>query len=328
MSRYIAFLEKNHKDYVRGVGAYGDWLNLDDKTKPEVIGTAYFSHVARLMSEMAEAIDKPADAKQFGELADAVRAAWVKNFLNDDGSIKESGQTGYALAFTMDLLPSDKRAAAAEHFQKAIERKNNHLATGFIGTPRLLPALTRAGRTDLAYKLFLTETFPSWLFQVTLGATTMWERWDGWTPDKGFQDPGMNSFNHYAFGSVGEWMYRTAGGIDTEGPSFKKIVLRPRPGAGLEFANTSYDSIRGRIACDWKKGEQGRLRVRVVVPPNTTATAYIPARDAASVTEGGKPTTEVEGVKFLWTEGGNVVYRLQSGTYEFVARNEPPIGEP
>ena len=323
MSRYIAFLEKNHKDYVRGVGAYGDWLNLDDKTKPEVIGTAYFSHVARLMSEMAEAIDKPDDAKRFGKLADAVRAAWIKHFLAPDGSITDSGQTGYALAFTMDLLPSDKRAAVSEHFRKAIERKNNHLATGFIGTPRLLPALTRAGHTDLAYKLFLNETFPSWLFQVTLGATTMWERWDGWTPDKGFQDPGMNSFNHYGFGSVGEWMYGTAGGIETEpgGVAFKKIILRPRPD-GLQFVKTRYDSIRGRIACEWRKDtEQGGLRVKLTVPPNTTATAYIPAADAASITESGKPTTEVEGVKFLWTEGGNVVLRLQSGTYDFVAKN-------
>jgi alpha-L-rhamnosidase len=272
------------------------------------------------MSEMAGVIGKADDSKKFGQLADKVREAWIRNFLNDDGSIKESGQTGYALAFTMDLLPSDKRAAAAEQFAKAIERKNSHLATGFIGTPRLLPALTRAGKTDLAYKLFLTDTFPSWLFQVKLGATTMWERWDGWTPDKGFQNPGMNSFNHYAFGSVGQWMYQSAGGIDTDGPSFKKIILGPRTGEGIDFANTSYKSIRGRIACEWKK-EGEAFKVKFTVPPNTTATAYVPARDAASVTESGKPTTEVEGVKFLWTEGGNVVYRLQSGTYEFVARS-------
>lgn len=316
MARYIAFLEKDNKAYIRGVGAYGDWLNLNDATKPEVIGTAYFEHVTRLMSEMAQAIGKDADAKKYQELSDAVRAAFVKNFVNEDGSITESGQTGYALAFTMDLLPADKRAAAAEHFAKAIEKKNNHLATGFIGTPRLLPGLTRAGKPDLAYKLFLTESYPSWLFQVTLGATTMWERWDGWTPEKGFQDPGMNSFNHYAFGSVGEWMYRTMGGIETEGVGFKKIILRPMPGEGLTFAKARYDSIRGTIASEWKREGEG-LTVKFIVPPNTTATAYLPAKDAASVTESGKPVAESAGVKFMNAENGQAAYRLESGTYTF-----------
>ena len=324
MAKYAAFLEKDNKELLRGVGAYGDWLNLDDKTKPEVIGTAYFEHVTRLMSEMAAAIGKDDDARKFGDLADKVRAAWVKNFLNDDGSIKESGQTGYALAFTMDLIPADKKEAAAAAFRNSIERKNNHLATGFIGTPRLLPALTRAGNIDTAYQLFLTKTYPSWLFQVTLGATTMWERWDGWTPDRGFQDPGMNSFNHYAFGSVGEWMYRTAAGIDTEsgGIAFKKIVIKPRlpkSGTDLTRASMKYTSIRGPIESSWSRDGE-TVKLTVVVPPNTTATVYVPvdkAAGAAGVTESGKPTTEVDGVKFLWTEGDAAVYRLQSGTYAF-----------
>jgi alpha-L-rhamnosidase len=270
------------------------------------------------MGEMAAAIGKGADAQKYRALADAVVAAWVKNFLNEDGSIKESGQTGYALAFTMDLIPPDKRPAAAAHFAKAIEKKNNHLATGFIGTPRLLPGLTRAGQTDLAYRLFLTETYPSWLYQVTLGATTMWERWDGWTPEKGFQDPGMNSFNHYAFGSVGEWMYGTVAGIETDGPGFKQILLRPQPGPGLDFAKASYHSIRGPIASEWKQHGDGSLSARFIVPPNTTATISIPAKDAARVTESGKPAGESPGVKFLWFEQGRAVYRVGSGTYEFV----------
>jgi alpha-L-rhamnosidase len=214
-------------------------------------------------------------------------------------------------------LPADKRQAASSQFANAIERKNHHLATGFIGTPRLLPGLSLAHRTDLAYQLLLTDTFPSWLFQVKLGATTMWERWDGWTPEKGFQDPGMNSFNHYAFGSVGEWIYRTMCGIDTDGPAFKNIVLKPQLGEGLNFAKASYDSIRGRDASEWKR-DGDALALRFTVPPNTTATAYLPARDVASITESGKLASEAEGVKFLWTEDGRTVYRLQSGTYDFV----------
>ena len=322
LKRYLAFLEKDNNDLVRGVGAYGDWLNLDDKTKPEVIGTAYFSHIARLMSEMAEAIDRAEDAKKYADLADRVRAAWIKNFLQADGSILESGQTGYALAFTMDLLPADRKQATAAHFQKAVERKGNHLATGFIGTPRLLPGLTRAGLTDTAYRLFLNETFPSWLFQVKLGATTMWERWDGWTPDKGFQDPGMNSFNHYAFGSVGEWMFRSAAGIETEGggTAFKKIIFRPRVGEGLDHASATYDSIRGTISSSWKRGADGKLTLSFTLPPNTTATAYLPSADPSRITESGKPVTEAKGVRFLWTESGHTVLRLESGNYTFECR--------
>jgi alpha-L-rhamnosidase len=268
------------------------------------------------MSEMAAAIGRSDQAKQYGDLADQVRAAFIKNFVTPDGGIQDSSQTGYALAFTMDLLPADVKAGAAAKFEAEIAKKDFHLGTGFIGTPRLLPALTRAGKTDLAYRLFLTETFPSWLFQVTLGATTMWERWDGWTPDKGFQDPGMNSFNHYAFGSVGEWMFRSVGGIDTEGVAFKKIILKPTPGEGLTFARAKYQSIRGAIASEWKR-EGETLKVKFIVPPNTTATAYLPSADPSKVTEGGKPTTEVEGVKFLWTENGQCVYRLTSGAYAF-----------
>ena len=135
----------------------------------------------------------------------------------------------------------------------------------------------------------------------------------------------MNSFNHYGFGSVGEWMFRTAGGIDTDGPGYKKIILRPQPSAagdkGLSYVNASYDSIRGKISCEWKRTDAGGLKVKFTVPPNTTATASVPANDAASVTENGKSTTEVEGVKFLWTENGSVVYRLQSGVYEFESKN-------
>jgi alpha-L-rhamnosidase len=154
---------------------------------------------------------------------------------------------------------------------------------------------------------------------VKLGATTMWERWDGWTPDKGFQDPGMNSFNHYAFGSVGEWMYRTVGGIDTDGPGFKMITLRPQPEEGLTWARAKYDSVRGPVACEWKRGDDGKLTVKLSVPPNTSASAYIPTKAPAEITESGEVAARSPGVKFLWTERGVAVFRVGSGTYEFVA---------
>ena len=159
----------------------------------------------------------------------------------------------------------------------------------------------------------MNETYPSWLFQVKLGATTMWERWDGWTPEKGFQDAGMNSFNHYAFGSVGEWIYGTAAGIGSDGPGFRKIIIRPQPGPGLDWVNARYDSINGRIVSEWRI-EGDRLTLRVQIPPNTTAKVYVPTPDAESVTEGGKSAAQAEGVKRLAGEEGAAVFEIGSGT--------------
>ncbi|MGB7159778.1 MAG: family 78 glycoside hydrolase catalytic domain, partial [Tepidisphaeraceae bacterium] len=316
MVRCMDYFTKNSKDHVRGVGAYGDWLNLDNKTKPQVIGTAYYHYDARLMSEMAAAIGKTEDAQRYAKLAGEIKAAFQKSFVQPDGGLLESGQTGYALAFTMDLIPADLREKSAAKFALEIEKKDWHLATGFIGTPRLLPGLSDAGRDDVAYRLLLTKTFPSWLFPVTLGATTMWERWDGWHPERGFQDPGMNSFNHYAFGSVGQWLYMTSAGIDADGPGFKRIVIRPTVTDKLTHASSKYDSIRGMIESGWEK-KDGKLTITCVIPPNTTATVHVPAAEPARVTEGGNPASQARGVKFVKAENGAAVYEVGSGRYTF-----------
>ncbi len=253
LERYMAWLDSKTKDGIARVGGFGDWLNLDDKaTKPEVMDTAYAAHLSRLMADMAAATSRKDDASRYRERHAALKAAFRREFVSPDGSLRMSGQTGYALAFTMDLIPEDLREKAAGHFTDEVRKRDWHLATGFIGTPRLLPGLHAAGRDDVAYRLLLQETYPSWLFQVTLGATTMWERWDGWTPEKGFQTIGMNSFNHYAFGAVGEFLYTAVAGIDFEGPGFERILVRPIPGGGLTHARASYDSIRGKIASAWK----------------------------------------------------------------------------
>jgi alpha-L-rhamnosidase len=313
MSKYIDYLHSTSKDLIRTQGAYGDWLNLGGGAKSEVIGTAYFEHVTRLMSEMADAVGRKDDAHKYKDLADQIRATFIKEFITSDGRIKESSQTGYALAFAFDLIPSDLRAKAADAFVEEIKKKDWHLATGFIGTPRLLPALSLAGRDDVAYRLLEQEGFPGWLFQVKLGATTMWERWDGWTPDKGFQDPGMNSFNHYAFGSVGEWMYRTAGGIDTDGAGFKKIIIAPEPGGNLTSVSAGYDSIHGKIESSWKL-QEGKLTLDVTIPPNTTATIFIPTSDPNHVNEiGGARPAEIKPAA--------AVYKVGSGRYSFSAKH-------
>ena len=166
----------------------------------------------------------------------------------------------------------------------------------------------------------LQESFPSWLYPVKLGATTMWERWDGWRPEKGFQDAGMNSFNHYAFAAVGEYIYGMVGGIRADSPGFKTIRIQPVFPEGMTWANTSYDSIHGKIVSNWKL-EGNRLTMVVTIPPNTTATVVVPATDAASVTEAGKPAAKARGVKFPRIENGAAVYEVGSGSYVFERNN-------
>lgn len=286
--RGMEFLEKTSENGIRKKMGYGDWLNKGGGAKDEVICTAYFAYLAGLMREMAEAIGKNDEARHYAALERTIKAAFVKNFIADDGKILESSQTGYALAFTMNLVPENLKEKAAAQFEAEVARFDNHLATGFIGTPRLLPGLAEAGKIDLAYQLLMNKDYPSWLFQVTQGATTMWERWDGWTPDKGFQDPGMNSFNHYAFGAVGEWLYSTIGGIAPLSPGFKTFEIAPKPGGGLTWATTHYRSIHGLIRSEWKiVGSEFKLEVEV--PVNTKATVVLPEAYRAKMMVNGEP---------------------------------------
>jgi alpha-L-rhamnosidase len=194
-----------------------------------------------------------------------------------------------------------------------------HLSTGFVGTKDLMGTLNAIGRTDVAYHLFHNKTFPSWGFSIQHGATSIWERWDGWTPEKGFQDPGMNSFAHYSFGAVCEWMFRTIGGIDTDGPAYKRIVIRPQPGGRLSWARTSYDSIQGRIATAWKL-DGDKLRLDITIPANTTATVHIPAANPASILESGKPAPQAEGVRLIGKQDDVVLFEIGSGTYHFTSQ--------
>jgi alpha-L-rhamnosidase len=218
------------------------------------------------------------------------------------------------------LLPPEQRAAAAQYLVDDIRAKGDHLSTGFVGVGHLTPTLTREGYVDVAYKLLNQETFPGWLYSVKNGATTIWERWDGWTKEKGFQDPGMNSFNHYSLGSVGEWFYATVAGIDLDPsiPAYKRIVVHPRPGGGLTWARAEYLSMHGRIVSDWKI-ENGEFRLNAVIPANTTATVFVPAAEANAVKESGQPARSAEGVQPARMEDGCAVFTVGSGSYRFTA---------
>jgi alpha-L-rhamnosidase len=322
ITRYIDWVGANtdKNTGISHVGGFGDWLNMGGGASADVIDTAYHAYLAQIMTEMAHALGKADEEQKYLALREKIAGVFAASFIQPDGKIKESSQTGFALAFTMGLVPPEMREKMAGQFVADIEGKKWHLGTGFIGTPRLLPALHEAGRDDVAYKLLLQDTYPSWLYQVKLGATTMWEHWDSWTPEKGFQGVNMNSFNHYAFGSVGEYLYRYVAGIDTDGAGYRKIVLAPQPQAGLTSASGRYDSINGPIACAWEtagEGATGDFTLTADVPPNTTATVRVPAAEGAQITEGATPADQSPGVTLLKREKDAAYYTVGSGHYVF-----------
>ncbi|MEU3741569.1 alpha-L-rhamnosidase [Streptomyces sp. NPDC032198] len=306
MLKWLDYLEKHSSGYLRPAEGYGDWLNIQDETPKDVIGTAYFAHSADLVAQAAEALGKdPAPYKKlFGSVRDAFRAAYV----SDGGRVKGDTQTAYVLALSMDLLADGDRAPAAARLVELIKSKDWHLSTGFLGTPRLLPVLTATGHTDVAYRLLVQKSFPSWGYQIDKGATTMWERWDSIKPDGSFQDAGMNSFNHYAYGSVGEWMYANIAGIAPADPGFRKILVRPRPGGGVTEAQGSFDALYGPVTTHWKTDDEG-FRLTLTLPANTTAEVWIPADKRAQVTH--------DAAEFLRMEDGCAVFAAASGTHRF-----------
>ncbi|MFF1709779.1 alpha-L-rhamnosidase [Streptomyces sp. NPDC058268] len=306
MLKWLDYLEKHSSGYLRPAEGYGDWLNIQDETPKDVIGTAYFAHSADLVAQAAEALGKdPAPYKKlFGSVRDAFRAAYV----SDGGRVKGYTQTAYVLALSMDLLADGDRAPAAARLVELIKSKDWHLSTGFLGTPRLLPVLTATGHTDVAYRLLVQKSFPSWGYQIDKGATTMWERWDSIKPDGSFQDAGMNSFNHYAYGSVGEWMYANIAGIAPADPGFRKILVRPRPGGGVTEAQGSFDALYGPVTTHWKTDDEG-FRLTLTLPANTTAEVWIPADKRTQVTH--------DAAEFLRMEDGCAVFAAASGTHRF-----------
>jgi alpha-L-rhamnosidase len=216
------------------------------------------------------------------------------------------------------MLPEELRKQAAARLAQNVKDYNNHLTTGFLGTPYLCHVLSRFGYTDVAYKLLLQESYPSWLYPVKMGATTIWERWDGQKPDSSFQTPGMNSFNHYAYGAIGDWMYRVVAGIDTDesAPGYKRIRVMPHIGGNLSEVAANYKSDYGLISSQWKWTENN-LQFNVEIPPNTTAKIYIPAADIGQVMENNKPLSAVKEIKVNGKEGDYVVVETGSGKYNF-----------
>ncbi|WP_270164515.1 glycoside hydrolase family 78 protein [Paenibacillus sp. SYP-B4298] len=258
---------------------YGDWLSIAADTPKDVLATAYFAYSTKLMAKIAGVLGKEADQQRYVQLFNEIAQAFTTAYVDAEGHIKGDTQTVYVLALYFGLLDGELHGKAAARLKQRIADNDGHLSTGFLGVGYLLPALSDNGMQDIAYSLLHKDTFPSWLYSVKHGATTIWERWDGWTDHNGFQDPHMNSFNHYSLGSVGEWMFRYMLGIeaDEQQPGFKHAVIRPQPGGKLSHARGTYDTPYGRYAVRWEQ-RGGQLELEVTVPVNATATVHLPGK--------------------------------------------------
>ena len=234
------------------------------------------------MARMAEALGKHDDAAHYRALRREIAEAFRRRFVTEEGFVYPGTQTALILGLHFDLLLPGQRKAAAGALANHVEKRGYHLATGFVGTPYILEVLEETGYLEVAYKLLEQETFPSWLFPIHHGATTIWERWDGWTPEKGFQSKGMNSFNHYAYGAVGAWMYRTVAGLelDPAEPGYRHIIFRPRPGGSITWAEAKLQTPHGESAIRWELKE-GSVRVNLTVPHGCRATFHPPSGNKA-----------------------------------------------
>jgi alpha-L-rhamnosidase len=305
--------------------SFGDWLafattNSDypgATTDKDFIQTAYFAWSTELLRRTAVVLGKKEEAAEYQDLELKVKTAFQKEFVTSNGRLSSNTQTAYALALAFDLLPESMRADAAARLAADV-KKFGHLTTGFLGTPVLCKALSDNGYLDEAYMLLNRKEYPSWLYPVTKGATTIWERWDGQKPDGSFQDVGMNSFNHYAYGAIGDWMYRVVAGleIDEQAPGYKHIVMAPQPGGGLSSAKASIDSMYGKVESGWEIDDK-QITVKVDVPVNTRATVRLPGTKLEDVTESGKPLSGRAEFSGAHQSGDAVVVEVGSGSYVF-----------
>jgi alpha-L-rhamnosidase len=326
MKRWVDYMDKNSKSDLWNTGFhFGDWLfySLGDDpdgssaiTNKYLIAQCFYAHSTQLLINAGNVLGKEDDAKKYNARLNKIKEAFVNEYLTPNGATMSNTQTSYVLALQFDMLPESLRQQAADRLVANIRQYKNHLTTGFLGTPYLCHVLSRYGYTDVAYELLLQDTYPSWLYPVKKGATTIWERWDGIKPDGSFQTDGMNSFNHYAYGAIGDWMYRVMVGLDAEAPGYKKIRIQPHIGGGFTHAAASYITPYGEVSTGWKI-ENGRLILDAKIPVNTTATIYLPVESADKVMEGQKPVSSVKDIQIVENAADHVVLKIGSGSYQF-----------
>ncbi len=304
---------------------FGDWLAFSTTrsdypgatTDKDLVCQAYFARSTDLLQRTAQVLGKKDDAEKYGRLLEKIKKVFRDEFVTANARLASNTQTAYSLALAFGLLPEAMRERAAQRLADDVARFK-HITTGFLGASLVCPVLGDYGHFDQAFMLLNRKDYPSWLYPVTKGATTIWERWDGLKPDGTFQDKGMNSFNHYAYGAIGEWLYRVVAGIDIDerNPGYKHILIQPHPGGGLTHAKARHDSLYGPIEAGWRLAAN-KMTLNVEIPPNTTATIRLPKAKLADVRESGKPLDSSEAIRDPLQDKDAVVMRVGSGRYTF-----------
>ena len=308
MSKWIGWQEARSKDGILDNATFGDWLALDiwslkprydrQLTNRQLLSTACFARTTAIMAKAAKVLGKTAEARRFARLLAKIKAAFAREFITPSGRLVSETQTAYLLALAYDLFPEELREQAVGRLVAKFAEYQDHLSTGFVGTPLIGPVLSRFGKTDLAYRILLQKTYPGWLFSVLQGATTMWERWNSYTKEAGFGDVGMNSFNHYAYGAIGQWMYASIAGIelDEADPAFHHVLIKPEPPSEINLSAPADETVTwaegrlmtryGLVTSRWEATEDGRLVFNFTIPPNTTATVMLPGLEPYDVPAG------------------------------------------
>ncbi|MCZ6671295.1 MAG: family 78 glycoside hydrolase catalytic domain [Verrucomicrobia bacterium] len=323
MTRWVMFQTSTSENFIRPETNYGDWLATDAVepglalTPCGLIGTAYFSYTAGLVAKVAQVLGKGEEVEFYSKLQKETKEAFNCKYADDSGRLAGDTQTGYLLALAFDLLPESKQSWAIDRLVQLVEESDDHLSTGFVGTPLLCPVLSRFGRTDVAYRLLMQRTYPSWLYTVENGATTMWERWNSWTRESGFGDVSMNSFNHYAYGAIGQWLYATVAGIDSDPsfPGFERSVIKPQPGGGLSFAKGELKTPYGWLKSFWKISN-GTFYLELSIPANTSAKVTLPSGRYSSCRVNSEELEETHNVTGLSLRNDSVSFMVRSGQYE------------
>lgn len=330
MKSFIDHVHKENPNLLRteAVGQnYGDWVNGNtikaegyptDKgdVARDLFNTAFFAYSTQILADASKLLGKTKEYSYYNNLAKEIRKVFVKEFIDKDGRVKGGTQAGYALALEFNLVPEHLRAQSAKFMVDAIAEYDYRVSTGIQTITRMMNQLSQNNYTDIAYRLLESRRFPSWIYSIDNGATTIWERWDGWVKGRGFQRWQMNSFNQYAIGSVGEWMHSTIVGInyDSQQPGYRHVVIKPKPGGTLTWAKGSYKAITGKVEVAWKK-EEGRLWVGVTIPANTSATLILPATN--DIREADVPISNNKFIKKLGVNNGETSFKLASGHYQF-----------
>lgn len=331
MTRFMQWRLRTSQDYLGVVHGnnWGDWLAQGKVPTPiDYIDTIYFAISTRMMAQMADAISHTDEARAYREQLDKIKQAFRRKYLKPDGSLTVNTQTAYALALFADVLPEQLRTVAGQKLADLIRANGMRMSTGFLGTRPLLPVLSSVGQNDLAVFLFQSRKFPSWGYEVEQGATTIWERWDSYTKKDGFgrHNAAMNSFSHYSFGAVCEWMFNTLAGIRSDGIGYKKIIIHPQPPAPgsnkerkvIQWVKASHVCMRGRIVSNWRI-VGNRFDLTVEIPANTTGTVIIPVGAKPAITVDGRPLAEARNVRQIGVTDGEASLAIPSGNYRFAS---------